>query len=200
LNPQTSPLATPLEDMISLCLYCTNKIWQAYRANVLQYRNARSIHEYISLYNLPRILTRTFCCSSVRAKLHYTDTGYEHHQRTPPTDKNLPHLNILTCRDVAWTLALRCDKFVVELLWACPLVASVAGVRVVEFGSKEVSSMRGTFLSTTLTSFYDYDVSRFLFVKRLLSDIDRFNYTSYSEMKALKWTSSDDVVCQYSTT
>ena len=29
-----------------------------------------------------------------------TDTGYEHHQRTPPTDKNLPHPSILTCRDV----------------------------------------------------------------------------------------------------
>jgi len=28
------------------------------------------------------------------------NTGYEHHQRTPPTDKNLPHPNILTCRDV----------------------------------------------------------------------------------------------------
>ena len=39
----------------------------------------------------------------VRPKLHYTDTGYEHQQRTtksPPTDKNLPHPNILTCRDV----------------------------------------------------------------------------------------------------
>ena len=29
-----------------------------------------------------------------------TNTGYEHHQRTPPTDINLPHPNILTCRDV----------------------------------------------------------------------------------------------------
>ena len=42
----------------------------------------------------------------LRAKLHYThtapatNTSYEHHQRTPPTDKNLPHPNILTCRDV----------------------------------------------------------------------------------------------------
>ena len=53
----------------------------------------------------------------VSAKLHYTDTGYghvvQHHQRTahsnsttccttnsPPTDKNLPHPNIWTCRDV----------------------------------------------------------------------------------------------------
>jgi len=37
---------------------------------------------------------------TVRAKLHYTDNGYEYHQRTPPTDKNLPYPNILTCRDV----------------------------------------------------------------------------------------------------
>jgi len=74
---------------------------------------------------------------SVRPKLHYADTGYGPHA---PTDKNLPHPNILTCRDVG--LALRCDKFIVELLWACPLVVSVggvvqhvriAGVRVVEF-------------------------------------------------------------------
>ena len=33
-----------------------------------------------------------------------------------------------------WALALRCSKFVVELLWDRPLVVSVAGVRVVEFG------------------------------------------------------------------
>jgi len=56
--------------------------------------------------------------SLVRTKLHYTDTGYghvvQHHQSkqahnnsttccttdSPQTDKNLPHLNILTCRDV----------------------------------------------------------------------------------------------------
>jgi len=36
----------------------------------------------------------------VNAKLHYTDTGYEHQLRTPPTDENLPHPNVLTCRDV----------------------------------------------------------------------------------------------------
>ena len=57
-----------------------------------------------------------------------TPCSYEHHQRTPPTDKNLPHPNILICRDVG-SQALRCGKFVVELLWACPLVVSVAGVR-----------------------------------------------------------------------
>jgi len=35
-----------------------------------------------------------------------------------------------------WALALRCGKFVVELLWARPLVVSVADVRVVEVGPK----------------------------------------------------------------
>jgi len=44
------------------------------------------------------------------------------------------HLDMSRC----WALALRCGKFVVELLWACPLVVSLAGVRVVEFGSNEV--------------------------------------------------------------
>jgi len=33
------------------------------------------------------------------------------------------HLDMSRC----WALALRCGKFVVELLWACPLVVSVAG-------------------------------------------------------------------------
>jgi len=46
---------------------------------------------------------------------------------TPPTEKNLPH--------PLAHLALRCGKFVVELLRARPLVVSVAGVRVVEIGS-----------------------------------------------------------------
>jgi len=57
-----------------------------------------------------------------------TNTSYEHHQRTPPTDKNLPYPNILTCRDVGlW----HCDvaNLFVELLCACPLVVFVAGVR-----------------------------------------------------------------------
>jgi len=45
------------------------------------------------------------------------------------------HLDMSRC----WALVLRCGKFVVELLWACPLVVllynmSVAGVRVVKFG------------------------------------------------------------------
>ena len=44
-----------------------------------------------------------------------------------------------------WALALRCGKFVVqvvELLWARPLVA---GVRVVEFGTNEMHSWRTVF-------------------------------------------------------
>jgi len=47
----------------------------------------------------------------VRAKLHYTDTGYEQRLRTPPTDKlttilqqichiAMPEPNISTCPDV----------------------------------------------------------------------------------------------------
>ena len=50
---------------------------------------------------------------------------------------------------IRWALALRCDKFVVqqvvELLWACPLLVlynmSVAGVRVVEFGTNDASGV-----------------------------------------------------------
>jgi len=68
----------------------------------------------------------------LRAKLHYTDTGYEHQLRTPPTNTTngqkfatSQHLDMSRC----WALALRCGKFVIELLWACPLVVSVAGVR-----------------------------------------------------------------------
>jgi len=97
---------------------------------------------------------RSACC--VSAKLHYTDTGYGHVvQRTSSQQfYNLlynkfttngqklatsEHLDMSRC----WALALRCGKFVVqqvvELLWACPLVVlynmSVAGVRVVEFGT-----------------------------------------------------------------
>jgi len=58
-----------------------------------------------------------------------TNTSYEHHQRTPPTDKKC-HI------PTSWHVEmLGCGNFVVELLWACPLVVFVAGVRVLEFGS-----------------------------------------------------------------
>ena len=50
---------------------------------------------------------RCRCCTTCD-KLHYTDTGSEHRLRTPPTDKKLPHPNILTCRDVG--------------LWHCDVV------------------------------------------------------------------------------
>jgi len=94
------------------------------------------------------MLSVEYCCSecwrpgAIRPKLHYTDTGYEHQQRTPPTDKKLPHPNIFTCRDVGlW----HCDM--ANLLYSCcelvrwwwPLVVlcmSVAGVRAVELGPK----------------------------------------------------------------
>ena len=65
---------------------------------------------------------------AVRAKLHYTDTAatntsYGHRLRTPPTDKNSPHPNILTCRDVGLGIAMWqiCCRIVVS--------SSVGGVR-----------------------------------------------------------------------
>ena len=88
----------------------------------------------------------------ISAELHYTDTGYEyeHHQQTSSQQfcnllynkfttngqkfATSQHLHMSRC----WALALQCGKFVVELLWARPLVVlykmSVAGVRVVETG------------------------------------------------------------------
>ena len=67
--------------------------------------------------------------SGISAKLHYTDNGYEHRLRTPPTDEltttlhnkfttngqkfaTFQHLDMSRC----WALALRCGKCVVELL------------------------------------------------------------------------------------
>ena len=72
---------------------------------------------------------------SVRAKLHYTGAGYEHRLRTPPTNTTNGQ-KFATSQHLDMS---RCGKFVVELLWACPLVVSVAGVRsrcpCSEFGS-----------------------------------------------------------------
>ena len=97
--------------------------------------------------------------TKLSAKLHYTDTGsgrvVQHHQRTSSQQFYNVLYNKLTTNgqkfatsqrlDMSrcWALALRCGKFVVqqvvEFLWACPLVVlnnmSVAGVRVVEFGT-----------------------------------------------------------------
>ena len=88
-------------------------------------------HDIKQVLKVPLVLT---------AELHYTDTGYEHHQRTSSQQfYNLlynkfttnrrkfatsQHLDMSRC----WALSLRCGKFVVELLWARPLVVSVGGV------------------------------------------------------------------------
>jgi len=85
------------------------------------------------------LICRRFICT-LRAKLHYKstrtpapNTGYEHHQRTSSQQfdtingqkfATFQHLDMSIC----WALALRCGKFVVELLWARPLVVSVGGV------------------------------------------------------------------------
>jgi len=65
---------------------------------------------------------------AVKAKLHYTDTGYEHRLGTLPTDElttilqqichiAVPEPNILTCPDVGmWKIFVR---------WWCPLPVSV---------------------------------------------------------------------------
>jgi len=76
------------------------------------------------------IVSATTNSNTLKAKLHYTDTGYEHRLRTPPTDKlttilqqichiAMPEANISTCQDVGnWDVA----NF-------CPLVVFVGGVR-----------------------------------------------------------------------
>ena len=96
--------------------------------------------------SVPNSTTRT----PATDMLYNTTNGRAHNNSTtccttdsPPTDQNLPHPNIFTKTSRCWALALRCGKFVVpqvvELLWARPLVVlykmSVAGVRVVEFGT-----------------------------------------------------------------
>jgi len=74
---------------------------------------------------------------------------HEHRLRTPPTDtiNGQAHNNSTACGTInssptdkqfatsqhvdmsrCWALALRCGKFVAELLWARPLVVSVGGV------------------------------------------------------------------------
>jgi len=64
-----------------------------------------------------------FRTGSFRAKLHYTDTGYGHQLRTPPTDElttilqQICHIamtepNVLTCQDVGmWQICVP---------WLCP--------------------------------------------------------------------------------
>jgi len=89
--------------------------------------------------------------ADIRPKLHYTDTGYEHHQRAPPTVEltailqlvvqqshhqrtkicHIPtsgHVEMLGSVIATWRI---CCRIVVS--------SSVAGVRVVEFGPKQDS-------------------------------------------------------------
>ena len=68
------------------------------------------------------------------------------------------HLNMSRCL----ALALRCGTFVVEVLWARPLVVSVDGVRVVEFGPKGFTRNFGVkmgYLSLQRTNFDQYTPS-----------------------------------------
>jgi len=61
------------------------------------------------------------------------NTGYGHQQRTSSRQfynllYNSHHQRTKICHiPTYWALALRCGKFVVELLWARPLVVSVGG-------------------------------------------------------------------------
>jgi len=83
----------------------------------------------------------------LRPKLHYTDTGNGHHQRTSsqqfynkfatsqcqsPTSR---HVKMLGCGKFLSVGGEFVVQQVVKLLRARPMVVSVAGVRVVEFGT-----------------------------------------------------------------
>ena len=65
--------------------------------------------------------------SNTRTPATNTTNGRAHNKFTTNGQKfaTSQHLDMSRC----WALALRCGKFVVELLWACPLVVSIAGVR-----------------------------------------------------------------------
>jgi len=83
-----------------------------YAGLTLPYLN---INHYSTVKRMKRFLIlRSF----FRAKLHYTDTGYEHRLRTPPTEKLATILhqicqiaikpNISTCQDVGmWQIFVR---------------------------------------------------------------------------------------------
>jgi len=154
---------------------CTGKsIWRRWvretRPSVQSFTHCKQHWEFHLRFKVLRSSADVEICDSafqtegaLRAKLHYTDTGYghvvQHHQRTSSQQfynflynkfttngqkfATFPHLDMSRC----WAVALWCGKFVVqqvvELLWAaCPLVVlysmSVAGVRVVEFGTNAV--------------------------------------------------------------
>ena len=92
----------------------------------------------------PALVSPWLSCYVFRAKLHYTDTGYEHRLRTPPTDKlttilqqichiAMPEPNISTCQDVGmWQIFVR-FWFVTGVRSRCPcsgvwlLTSSIGG-------------------------------------------------------------------------
>ena len=109
---------------------------------------SKSVTLYASL--VPNSTTRTpatdMLYNTTNGRAHNNSIQLVVQQIHQPTDKNLPHHNILTCRDVElW----HCDvanllynklRNCCELVrWWCPLVVlynmSVAGVHVVEFGT-----------------------------------------------------------------
>jgi len=108
------------------------------RSTCMLYSLTLSIEVTIVTYKISRkyninvlgFTTITYRRLRFRAKLQYTDTGYEHQLRTPTNTTNgqkfatPQHLDML-----CWAVVLRRGKFVVELLCACPLVVSGAGVR-----------------------------------------------------------------------
>jgi len=86
-----------------------------------------------------RIVGRLLLASGiVRAKLHYTDTGYGHHQRTS-SQQFYNKFATSQCQSPTSRRVkmLGCGKFlsVGGVRWWCSYMVFVAGVRVVEFGS-----------------------------------------------------------------
>ena len=134
----------------SLCPRCRS-------ATELCYINAAKILTYC--YGISHLLAFIDAGPNYELRTPATNITNGHHQRTssqqfynlccttksPPTDKNLPHPSILTCRDVGlWhcdvaNLLQNCCELV---RWWCPLVVlynmSVAGVRVVEYHALRV--------------------------------------------------------------
>ena len=136
------------------------------------------MHYCGALHCIIILLTFRYCTPQksmtwVRPKLHYTDTDYghvaQHHQRTSSQQfYNLLYNKFATSQCQSPTSRhvkmLGCGKFltvggefvvqqVVELLWTRPLMVSVAGVRVVEFGTKSVAKTLWAEMSGNVTQF-----------------------------------------------
>jgi len=128
---------TPLPLRLATCLLMTYTYMTQMIVTDKQIdRQRQNCHKLCHAVNTElKLMTKTVRWL-LSAKLHYTDTGQKF--------ATSQHLDMSRC----WALALRCGKFVVqqvvELLWACRLVVlysmSVAGVRVVEFGTNKCSN------------------------------------------------------------